>query len=44
MEWEVYRGLLQGDEENSDEVAEVMEYGSLIGQTVAARMLLFRGN
>jgi hypothetical protein len=43
MEWEVYRGLLEADQEDS-EVEEVQEYGALVGQTVAARMLLFRGN
>ncbi len=43
MEWEVYRGLLEADQEDN-EVEEVQEYGALVGQTVAARMLLFRGN
>jgi hypothetical protein len=45
MEWEVYRGLVESEEDSSnDEVAEVTEYGRLVGQKVAARMLLFRAN
>jgi hypothetical protein len=45
MEWETYRGLLEGEEEEGmTEVAEVREYGALVGRTVASRMLLFRGN
>jgi len=43
MPWPVYRAVVQDDDPNcANDTAEVEEYCGLVGQHVAAKMLLYR--